>query len=93
LKKGLKEIRGITQPNGGSNSVNRPDPLLLWGTEPPTKEYTQRDPWRLPHMWQRMALLAICKRKGPWAWGCLMPQYRGMPGQEEREWVGGGAPS
>ena len=29
LKKGLKEIRGITQPNGGSNSVNRPDPLLL----------------------------------------------------------------
>jgi hypothetical protein len=28
-------------------------------------------------------------RRGPWAWGCLKPQCRGMPGREDKsEWVG-----
>jgi hypothetical protein len=30
-------------------------------------EYTYRDPWHWPHMWQRMALLDISGRRGPWA--------------------------
>ena len=56
-----------------SNSVNRPGPLELSGTGPPTKEYTWRDPWVEPDMWQRMALFDISEmfdiseRTGPWA--------------------------
>ena len=60
LEMGLKELRGL-QPHGGSNSVNRPDPLELLGTGPPTKEYTWRGSWLWPHMWQRMALLALVR--------------------------------
>jgi hypothetical protein len=61
LEKGLKELRGVAA-QGGSNSVNRPDPLELPGTGPPTKEYTWSLSWRWPHMWQRMALLDISGR-------------------------------
>jgi hypothetical protein len=40
-------------------------------------------------MWQKMGLLDISGRNGPWAWGCSMPQCRGMPGQEDGSgWVG-----
>jgi hypothetical protein len=42
-------------------------------------EYTWRDPWLRPHMWQRIVLLDIS--------GSLMLQCRGMTGQQE--WVGG----
>jgi hypothetical protein len=68
LEKGLKELRGFAAPwgrGGGSNSVNRPDTLELPGTGPPTKEYTWRDPWLWPHMWQRMVLLDISGSSGP----------------------------
>jgi hypothetical protein len=44
------------QPHGVINSVNRSDPTELLGMEPPTKEYTWRDPWLHSHMWQGMAL-------------------------------------
>jgi hypothetical protein len=38
LEKGLKELRVFIAPWGrGSNNVNRPDVLELWGTGPPTK--------------------------------------------------------
>jgi hypothetical protein len=33
-------------------------------------------------MQQRMALLVINGRRGPWSHEGLMPQCRGMPGQE-----------
>jgi hypothetical protein len=82
------------QPHGGSNSVNWPDSLRLPETGPPTEEYTWRDPWLQPHMWQRMALLDISGRSDPWAWGCLMPQWRGMSKWEGRSrWMNGGTPS
>jgi hypothetical protein len=31
-------------------------------------------------MWQRMVLLDVIGRSNPWAWGCLMPQCRGLQG-------------
>ena len=52
---------------GVCNTVNRPDPLELPGTGTPTKEYTWRDTWLWPYMWQRMALLDISGKRGPWA--------------------------
>jgi hypothetical protein len=54
------------QSHEGCNSLNWPDPQKLPGTGPPTKEYTWKDPWLWPHMWQRMASLDISERKGPW---------------------------
>jgi hypothetical protein len=42
------------------------------------------------HIWQKMALLDISERRGPWAWGCSMSQRRGMPEWEDGSgWVGG----
>jgi hypothetical protein len=67
FEKGLKELRGFVAPQGGSNSVNQPDLQELPGTGPSTKEYTWRDPWFQPHMWQRMTLLDISERNSPWA--------------------------
>ena len=62
--------------------------LELPGTGPPTDEYTWRDPWLWPHMWQRTALLDISGRKCLWAREGYMPQCRGMPGREGRRgWV------
>jgi hypothetical protein len=52
------------QPHGGSESVNHPDLPELPGTEPSTIEYTWRDLWLRPHMWQRIALLDISARNG-----------------------------
>ena len=81
---------GGLQPYGGSNRVNRTDPQELLGTGPPTKEYIWTNPWSWPHMWQRMALLSISGRRGPWAWVCSMPQCRVIPGQEDGSgWVDG----
>ena len=77
------------QPHGGIKSINRPDPLEFLGTGPPIKEYTWSNRWCWLHMWQRMVLLDISGRRGLWAWGCLMSQFREMP---EREWVGVRAP-
>jgi hypothetical protein len=57
------------QSHGRSNSINQPDPSEIPGTRPPTKDYTWRDPCLWPNMWQRMALLDISGRRGPWAWG------------------------
>jgi hypothetical protein len=59
------------------------------GTGPPTTEFTRRDSWLWLHKWQRMALMNISGRRGPWAWGDLMPQCRGLPGQEDRSGMGG----
>jgi hypothetical protein len=64
LKKGLKELRGFAAPQ---REQQWPDPLELQGTGTPTKEYTLRYTWLRPHMWQRMALLDISGRRGPWA--------------------------
>jgi hypothetical protein len=83
LEKGLKE----QQHHGDSNSVSRPDPPGAprdWTNN----HQSWRDPGLQPHMWQRMALLDISGRRGPWATGCLMPQCRGTPGREDRSGVG-----
>jgi hypothetical protein len=86
---GTEGAEGVCSPTGVSNSVNRPDAQGLLGIGPPTKEYTWSNSWHWPHMWQRMALLDICGRRGPWAWGCLMLQGRGMSGREDGSgWVG-----
>jgi hypothetical protein len=86
LEKGLKELRGFAAPWKGQQCQQA---LELLGTGPPTKEYTWSDPWLQPHMWQRMALLDIIGRSGPWACGDSMPQCRGMPRIERQERVGG----
>jgi hypothetical protein len=40
----------------------------LPGTKPLTKEYTWRNLWLQPHMYQRMALLGINGRRDPWSY-------------------------
>jgi hypothetical protein len=68
LEKGLKELRGFAAPCGEQHcKLDRlhPCPEFL-GTGPPVKEYTWWNSWLQPHMWQRMALLDISRRSGPW---------------------------
>jgi hypothetical protein len=81
-------MEGATVSTGQNPS---PDPELQ-GTGPPTKEYTWRDPWILLNMWHRMAFLASVggEALGPETLGCLIPKYRGMPGQEDRSGQVGG---
>jgi hypothetical protein len=54
----------------------------LPGIKPPTKENTRRDPWLQPHKYQRMALLDINGKRGPWSCEGLIPQCRGIPRRE-----------
>jgi len=50
LKKGLKELTHRNPIGRTTLSTSQtPYPELL-GTKPPTKEYTQRDPWLQLHM-------------------------------------------
>jgi hypothetical protein len=79
------------QSHRKNNSINQPDPPELPGTKPPTNEdYTWRNPWIQSHVKQRMALLGINGRKGPWSCEGSMPQCRGNSGQGGRNgWVGG----
>jgi hypothetical protein len=65
------------QPLRRNNNINKPAPPA---TKPPTKEYTWRD--------QRMTLLNINGRIGPWSCEGFMPQCREMPGPGSRSgWV------
>ena len=76
-------------------NIKRPSPLELLRTGPPTKEYTWRDPWPLAAYVAEDGFVGISrKRERPLGLRGLKPQYRGMPGWEDRNvWVGGGAPS
>ena len=58
MEKGMKELRRFVAPWREQQCQQSRSPELL-GTEPPTKEYTWRNPWLWPNMWQRMALLDI----------------------------------
>jgi hypothetical protein len=80
LRENTEGAEGILTHRKNKN-MNQQDPTELLGTKPPTKEYTWKDPWFQPHMYQRMDWLDINGRRGPWCWEGLMPQCRGMPGQ------------
>ena len=67
--------------NWKKNYVNQPDAPELTGTKPLIKEYTWRDPGLQLHMYQRMPLSVINRRRGPWSCEGSIPQCRGMPGQ------------
>ena len=56
----------------------------LPGTKPSTKEYTSSYPCLQIHRQQRMALLGIKGRKGPWSWKGSILQCRGIEGQGSR---------
>ena len=66
LEKGLKKLRGFAAP-WREQQCQQVRLQELPRTEPPTKEYTSRDPWLWPYMWQRMAMLGISGRRDPWA--------------------------
>ena len=66
LEKRPKELKGL-QRHRKNNHMNHPAPPELPGTKPSTIEYTWRDPWLQIHMKQRMALLDIKGRRGPWS--------------------------
>jgi hypothetical protein len=53
--------------------MNQLVPPELPGTKPPTKEYTRRNPWLQLHMQQRMALLDINGKRGPWSYKSQCP--------------------
>ena len=82
VRERTKGAEGVYNPIRRTTiSTNQtPPPPELPGTKPPTKEYTWRDPWLQLLMWQRMALLDINGRGGPWSYGDSMPQCRGMLG-------------
>ena len=56
VKEGTEGAEGVCSPVGGAtvSTSQTPPPLELPGTGPPTKEYTWKDPWFQPHMWQKM---------------------------------------
>jgi hypothetical protein len=62
LEKELKDLGEGLQPVWGNNIGKRSSSLELLATEPPTKEFTWRDPWLGSCMWQRMVLLEISGR-------------------------------
>ena len=77
------------QSHRKNNNVNPPDPSELPVTKPPTKEYTWRDPWLQLHVWQRMALSGINRRRGPWSCESSIPQCKGMLGSGSKSgWFG-----
>jgi hypothetical protein len=47
--------------------MNQAVPPELPGTKSPTKHYTWRGPWLQLHMEQRITLLDINRRRGPWS--------------------------
>jgi hypothetical protein len=57
LEKGLKELSGVCSLVEGAtvSTGQTPPPSEFLETGPPTKEYTWRNPWCWPYMWQRMA--------------------------------------
>jgi hypothetical protein len=55
LEKGLKNM-WVFAPMWRASMSTGQTPLELLGTGPPTKEYTWKDQWLWPHIWQRMAL-------------------------------------
>jgi len=71
---------GVCNPIGGTTTLTNQTPPELPGTKPPTNEYTWRDPWLQLHMYQRMALFSINRRKSSWSCEGLFPHWRGMPG-------------
>jgi hypothetical protein len=50
-------VREGTEGAEGEQQCQSARPPVLLGTGPPTKEYTWKDPWLQPHMWQRMGFL------------------------------------
>jgi len=73
-----------------NNNINQPDTPELPGTKPPTKDYTWGNPWLQQYMKQRMALLGINGRRGPWSREDSFPQGRGMSGWGgKKECMGG----
>jgi hypothetical protein len=70
------------QPHRKNNNINQPDSPDLPRNEPPTKEYTWRDPRLQLHMQVHMS--GINGRRGPWSCEGSMPQWGGRSG-----WVGG----
>jgi hypothetical protein len=56
MEKGLKDLRGFAAPWGKQQRQLANPPELL-GTGPPSKEYTWRDPWLRPNIWQRMSFV------------------------------------
>jgi hypothetical protein len=82
-----KGAEGVCNPKGRTTSTNQ-TPAELPGTKSPTKEYTWKDPWL--QLQQRMTLLGINGRRGPWSCEGSMPQHRGMLGQSDER---GAAPS
>jgi len=57
-----------------NNNINQLESPELPGTKPSIKEYTLEDPWLQPHMWQRMALSGINRKRRPWSCEGLFPQ-------------------
>jgi hypothetical protein len=81
-----EEAEGVCNPIGRTTVSTNQKPPELPGTKPPTKGCTWRDPWLQVHMQQRMALLDIPGRRGPWF--CV-----GNARVGRQEWVGGWAAS
>jgi hypothetical protein len=87
---GTEGVEQVCSPMEGAKISTGQTCPELPRTGPPTKEHTWRDPWHWLHIWQKMAVLDISGRRGPWARGWWMPR---MTEQEDRKmgvsgWVG-----
>jgi hypothetical protein len=78
VREGTEGAEWVCNPIGRTTlSTNQYVPELP-GTKLRSMEYTWMDLWFQPHMYQRIALLSINGRKGPWACEGSMLQCRWM---------------
>jgi hypothetical protein len=77
LEKGLQELRGVCSPKLLAVSTGQTPRIPGdWTTNQRVHMY---GPMALARMWQRMAMLGINGRSGPWSCGDWTPHCKGIP--------------
>jgi hypothetical protein len=84
IREQTEGAKGVCNIIGMNNNISPPHlPPEQAGTKPPTKEYTWNNSRLQMHIQQRMALLGINGRRGPWSCEGSMPSVRECHGAEE----------
>jgi hypothetical protein len=85
---------GVCKPIGKTTiSTNQTSQSSQGLNHQPKSTHGAGDLWLQLHMWQRIDLMGISRRKGPCSYEGLMPQNREVLAPWDKNgWVGGAAP-